>query len=212
VLAPAPEAEPATPAAPIAEQPTQELSLLDPDHPSAGSEFQWPRRESPEAGSSWATAPTGLVGAEPSPEAAAPAEAVPAEPGEEAGPAEIPVDEPDAAVDDVTPASSEEAGPFEVGAEEPADATAPAEPATVDTSDDVAPAPSEDAGPAEVAAEEPADATADAVNSGSDADDGAPTGDPPRDQAAGPDEPGGVNGVNPARDDDTFFHPAERRP
>jgi hypothetical protein len=212
VIAPVPEGRPESPAATAAEQPTQELSLLDPDHPSTGSEFQWPRRDSQEPGSSWATAPTGLVGSEPSPEAAAPAEAVPAEPGEEAGPTEIPVDEPDAAVDHVTAASSEEAGSVEPAAEDPADATAPAAGDAAGPPDDAAPAASEDAGAPDDVAEEPADATDGADTSGSDADDGAPVGDPPRDQAAGPGESGGVNGVNPARDDDTFVHPVERRP
>jgi nicotinate-nucleotide--dimethylbenzimidazole phosphoribosyltransferase len=35
----------AAPVAPAADQPTEELSLVDPDHPGPGTEFQWPRRE-----------------------------------------------------------------------------------------------------------------------------------------------------------------------
>ena len=54
VVAPPPEV--AAPAA-LTDQPTQELPPLDPDHPGAGSEFQWPRREA----ASWTAEPSGLA-------------------------------------------------------------------------------------------------------------------------------------------------------
>ena len=170
VIAPAPEAE--APAASIAEQPTQELSLLDPDHPSAGTEFQWPRREGQEAGSSWATAPTGLVGAEPTPEAerAAPRRSRAGATGERRRPRRDPAAD-----------GRRRRGP--TWHRPRARTPAPAEVATPDTSrprgpPDRAPHPSR----GRAAGRAPA-AEDDAVNSGSDADDGAPDADPPRDGA-----------------------------
>ena len=40
---------------PTADQPTEEFSPLDPDHPSAGAEFQWPQRDE-----AWTAQPPGV--------------------------------------------------------------------------------------------------------------------------------------------------------
>ncbi len=43
--APEPVIAPEAAAPPVVDQPTQEIPPLDPDHPNAGPDFQWPRRE-----------------------------------------------------------------------------------------------------------------------------------------------------------------------
>ena len=53
VVAPAPAA--------AKDQPTQEIPPLDPDHPSAGTDFQWPRREDAKQ-ESWASEPSAVAG------------------------------------------------------------------------------------------------------------------------------------------------------
>ncbi len=43
----------------VTDQPTEEFSPLDPDHPAAGADFQWPNQNP-----SWTSTPTGMTGSE----------------------------------------------------------------------------------------------------------------------------------------------------
>jgi hypothetical protein len=62
VVAPDPVVGPAPVVAPAADQPTEEIPPLDPDHPAAGADFQWPRRETGPTPSTWTAEPSSLAG------------------------------------------------------------------------------------------------------------------------------------------------------
>jgi hypothetical protein len=194
-------------AEPPKDQPTEEISPLDPDHPSAGAEFTWPRRDSaPEAPTSWAAAPAagGAAAGEAAPSGAEAGEAGPSDAGPSDATTEVPAGE--AASSDAADAPTGEAGPSDA--------------------DQAGDAPEGEAEPREAAGEAP-DAAGDAAPREAA---GAPTGETaPSDasQAAGEAEPAAAGEAAPSEAQDapagegvsrevqengSVFTPVERRP
>jgi hypothetical protein len=218
-----------------ADQPTQEIPSLDPDHPDAGADFQWPRRDDTKVESSWASTPSGLA---PEAEAAASGEATPG--AEAVAPAEAAASDeptPEAAAETPAAAATSDQPTPEAAAEvtagdaptPEAEAETPADAATNDAPTPEAAAPSEVAAsdeptpeteaavPAEVAAsDEPTpQAEAETPPEATPSDEPAP----PEPDAAPADEatPEPVDGEagqaqNGSVHDNSILRPVERRP
>jgi hypothetical protein len=202
-------------AKPPKDQPTEEISPLDPDHPSAGADFQWPRREN--ADTSWAAAPAtageATTGELPTGEAQAGATA----------PADAPTAEEqvgDAGPRDTAAGEAATAGEKAAAGEAPQDAPS-GETAAADD------APAGDGAPQDAAGESapddaPASDGAPQDAAGESAPDDAPAGDgAPQDaagEAAPDDAPAGEAGAgDPPRgetvqDNGSILSPVERRP
>jgi hypothetical protein len=186
VIAPAPAA--------ATDQPTQEIPPLDPDHPSAGGEFQWPRRGDADK-DSWTSEPTG--------------EAAPTAADETAG------DEPRASGDGAAADDAAAAGGApRAGADE-----TPSDGPATDASEQAATgeaAAREEAATGETAAREEGGETA-ASGDASPASGEPPAGDAPRGETATGEVPSGgdaPHGERPADDspNGSVFSPVERRP
>jgi hypothetical protein len=233
--APEPVIAPAAAAAPVADQPTQEIPPLDPDHPNADPDFQWPRREGAQDLGSWAATPSGGTSgsataetsdgeATPEPVASQPEAAMPA--GESAASAP---EAPGLAVDaapvrgEAEPAAPGEVAPATTAGEPEAatpaelapEVAASAETATPDAAaEDVPePAPSDaepasEAAPSEPDAATPVAEAATAENAPSDPEPAPPADD--RTFASNEGEP--VESRNGSVHDDSILRPVERRP
>ncbi len=190
VVAPAPEA------AALTDQPTQEIPPLDPDHPGAGSEFEWPRRE----GASWTAEPSGLD--------TPPSDDVTGEP------ADTTASEPDPNESDTTP-SAETAQP--AGDETPSGEAVPPADAPAADDDTLAPASDEPAPPSDATAGDDDATPSDAVAPPSDATSGdAATDDaaPPSDETAAQDASAGGDAqpTDEPQQNGSVLSPVERRP
>jgi hypothetical protein len=216
------EPQPAT-----ADQPTQEIGPLDPNHPSAGPEFQWPSRgidlrkrsegeaAAPAEGGDVASgAPVGETGADVAP---APGESRGAETPAAAAPGEDATDEAGGA--ETPAAASGESATGEVRGGEPHAAAAPGESATGEVRGGETPAAAETGADAAGEAQAPAtDLPGDDARPPSTATDESADGQTdggPATQAAGeptppaPDDPHSArNGTSP---DDSILRPVERR-